>query len=291
VEDIKLVRQLIDRDNRAWTTFVRRFEPLIKRRIAQVFYRYSYRASTSDSQDAFDYVMDHLMFDKTLSNFKKNQSLDGFVLRVTTNAVIDWHRKRVSARNMYGLRSSEVLQLARSECAVESTNVPDDEQSNAGPTHLFADIRWTTEEHLVLLVMSARTVIIDETALQSISDLANSSTATINRKIEDLRVRLHERWSSNRDIYDEMGLLWMRCLILERRGDSDRAQKRKSHLDKRIAEYQSKGIEPYPTRKEVAEIFNWDINKVDRIRRRIENKLREYIDHNAKLKTKLSQIA
>jgi len=291
VEDAKLVRAMIDRDNRAWTLFIRRFESVIRRRISQVFYRYSYRASSADYQEAFDFVLDHFMFKKTLASFKRSQSLPGFVTCVTTNAVIDWYRKRSAARNLYGLQSADVVELVQAECPVDAGGGDDQNQRPTAQSQLFDDVSWAPEELAVLQVMSVRTIDLSDLDIEGIAAMAREDIAVTEPKLEALRISLHERWASNRELYDEIGLLWLKSIILERREDSERSEKRKSLLDKRLADYRAKGIEPYPTRREIAEVFNWDINKVDRIKRKIEEKLRNHQEQGGTVKTKLTRTA
>ena len=291
MEDAQLIKNMANRDNRAWSLFIRRFESVIRRRIGQVFYRYSYRAGSAEYQDAFDYILDHFMLDRTLSSFKRSQSLQGFVVRVTTNAVIDWYRTKSSARNLYGVPSRDLVQLVQSDCAVDADVNCDVSSESRELTQLFDGVSWKAAEQAVLRVMSVRTLDIAQLEIQAIAEIARESVSQTAQKLESLRLTLHERWSANKELYDDIGLLWLRSVILDRRGESDRAQQRKTTLDKRLAEYHAKGIEPYPTRKEIAAIFNWDINKVDRIKRTIEDKLREYLDQSAAEKAKMTRIA
>ena len=288
MEDTQLIKKMADRDNRAWSLFIKRFEPVIRRRISQVFYRYSFRAGSADFQESFDYVLDHFMFEKTLANFKRSQSLQGFVVRVTTNAVIDWYRKRSASRNMYGMQSADVVELVQTECPVDAE---DQNHNSRDLTEIFDEVSWTPEEQAVLQVMAVRTIELGDLDIQRIAAIAHEESNVINQKLEALSASLHERWATNRELYDEIGVLWLKALILERRGDSERSEKRKTLLDKRLADYRAKGVEPYPTRKEIAAVFNWDINKVDRIKRKIEEKLRDRLKQGENLKNKLTRTA
>lgn len=290
MEDLKFVKKLMERDNAAWSTFIDRFDLTIRRRIKQIFFRYSFRETSADLQEAYDFVVDHFLFGKTFSTFRKDQSLDGFVHRVTTNAVIDWYRKRSSERSLYGVHTTEIMKLANINLEIMADE-NDTAETAETPFDIFVGVQWNREETLVLAVMTVRTVTVGSRILSDIASESESSHEEISKKIENLRDKLHEQWSKKSLLYDEIGFLWLRSLILERRGDTMRSESRKTLLDKRISEYKTKGIEPYPTRKEIADILKWDINKVDRIKRRIEEKLKNYIKTRDQQKHKSNHIA
>jgi len=270
-DDIALVRNCIARDGVAWNEFFRRFKPVITGRINQVFFRYGFSASTADQQDAFDAVVDHLLYGKGLKGFSRDESLEAYVRTVTSRAVIDWYRARNAAKNLHGATIGTVLSGEGSP-EVEVVQPAEEASSDQG-SNGFNTTGLTENEKLMLAVLLCRTRDITDQDLEGIMKASGKSLTSCEDAIRALRDELNNRWDANQEKYESLQRLWVQMTVLERRGDKARFEKRKSQYDKQLAEYRKKGIEPFPTRKDLATVLNWDINKVDRVYRKLEESL------------------
>ncbi len=265
-DDMTLVRQCIAREGNAWSEFFRRFHPVITGRINQIFFRHGFTASTADQQDAFDAVVDHLLYGKGLKGFSRDDSLEAYVRTVTTHAVIDWYRRRTSAKNLHGATITTVMD---EDSSAEQSHEPGEADPQLKDPQAPA-FDLPAPERLVLCVLLCRTRDISDQDLEAIAATSGKTRHACELEITALRDVLSERWDANQEKYESLQRLWVQMTVLERRGDKERYERRKSQYDKQLAEYRKKGIEPFPTRKEIAAMFNWDINKVDRIYRKME---------------------
>lgn len=268
-DDIALVRNCIARDGVAWNEFFRRFKPVITGRINQVFFRYGFSASTADQQDAFDAVVDHLLYGKGLKGFSRDESLEAYVRTVTSRAVIDWYRARNAAKNLHGATIGTVLSGEGTVGEVQSVEETSSDEGMQG----FKTAALTENEKLMLAVLLCRTRDITDQDLEGIMKASGKSLSLCEDAIRALRDELNNRWDVYQEKYESLQRLWVQMTVLERRGDKARFEKRKSQYDKQLAEYRKKGIEPFPTRKDLAIVLNWDINKVDRVYRKLEESL------------------
>jgi DNA-directed RNA polymerase specialized sigma24 family protein len=285
-DDITLVRQCIAREGNAWSEFFRRFHPVITGRINQIFFRHGFTASTADQQDAFDAVVDHLLYGKGLKGFSRDDSLEAYIRTITTHAVIDWYRKRNVAKNLHGATVNTVLDgdPGTHQDSDESPDVAKDTQGSQ-----FEGLELTEPERLMLCVLLCRTRDIADRDLDAVATLAGKTRHACEADMSNLRDVLNERWDANQEKYESLQRLWVQMTVLERRGDKERYERRKSQYDKQLADYRKKGIEPFPTRKEIATMLNWDVNKVDRIYRKLEESLsRQKTMNPARTKTPMA---
>jgi DNA-directed RNA polymerase specialized sigma24 family protein len=265
--DTALVRKCIDRDEVAWRIFFRRSQPIIVTRIKQIFFRHSFRYTTGDLQDAFDAVIDHFLYGKALNGFVRDESLDGYIRTVSTRAAIDWYRARTSARKLHGLSDLEVFHVTKEVVEVD-LDVESVSHGDNGTDQFCREV-MTVEECALLAILLIRTKSISEKDLEAIAHISKDTHGEIMNKLNSIKAKLDQHWEKNYSKFESLQFLWVQIAVCERRGQMERVARKKNQYDVKLAEYHKKGLEPYPTRKEIAELLHWDINKVDRLYRKL----------------------
>ena len=266
MEDIDLVRECLERDNAAWSIFWQRFQRVIAIRIRQVFARYNYRAGESQFYEAFDYVFDHFFSNKALAGYRKSGSLDGYVATVAARATIDWYRASVTGKQLYG----------QGDEALRDQYLPEQEDPSDGSGDTLEQrAKFSTEERLCYRIMLIRFRDLESTDLNELAKLANKSESVTRKLIEALQTRLMDKNQKADDHSGKLQVLFLQIQVLERKkGQADRLAKKRQQFSALQEQYKKQGFEVFPSRTDLTELFNWDINKTDRLLRKVREKLR-----------------
>jgi len=266
MEDIDLVRECLERDNAAWSIFWQRFQRVIAIRIRQVFARYNYRAGESQFYEAFDYVFDHFFSNKALAGYRKSGSLDGYVATVAARATIDWYRASVTGKQLYG----------QGDEALRDQYLPEQEDPSDGSGDTLEQrAKFSTEERLCYRIMLIRFRDLESTDLNELAKLANKSESVTRKLIEALQTRLMDKNQKADDHSGKLQVLFLQIQVLERKkGQADRLAKKRQQFSALQEQYKKQGFEVFPSRTDLTELFNWDINKTDRLLRKVKEKLR-----------------
>jgi len=266
MEDIDLVRECLERDNAAWSIFWQRFQRVIAIRIRQVFARYNYRAGESQFYEAFDYVFDHFFCNKALAGYRKSGSLDGYVATVAARATIDWYRASVTGKQLYG----------QGDEALRDQYLPEQEDPSDGSGDTLEQrAKFSTEERLCYRIMLIRFRDLESTDLNELAKLANKSESVTRKLIEALQTRLMDKNQKADDHSGKLQVLFLQIQVLERKkGQADRLAKKRQQFSALQEQYKKQGFEVFPSRTDLTELFNWDINKTDRLLRKVKEKLR-----------------
>jgi hypothetical protein len=266
MEDIDLVRKCLEGDNAAWSIFWQRFQRVIAIRIRQVFARYNYRAGESQFYEAFDYVFDHFFSNKALAGYRKSGSLDGYVATVAARATIDWYRASVTGKQLYG----------QGDEALRDQYLPEQEDPSDGSGDTLEQrAKFSTEERLCYRIMLIRFRDLESTDLNELAKLANKSESVTRKLIEALQTRLMDKNQKADDHSGKLQVLFLQIQVLERKkGQADRLAKKRQQFSALQEQYKKQGFEVFPSRTDLTELFNWDINKTDRLLRKVKEKLR-----------------
>ena len=266
MEDIDLVRECLERDNAAWSIFWQRFQRVIAIRIRQVFARYNYRAGESQFYEAFDYVFDHFFSNKALAGYRKSGSLDGYVATVAARATIDWYRASVTGKQLYG----------QGDEALRDQYLPEQEDPSDGSGDTLEQrAKFSTEERLCYRIRLIRLRYLESTDLNELAKLANKSESVTRKLIEALQTRLMDKNQKADDHSGKLQVLFLQIQVLERKkGQADRLAKKRQQFSALQEQYKKQGFEVFPSRTDLTELFNWDINKTDRLLRKVKEKLR-----------------
>ena len=295
MEDIDLVRECLERDNAAWSIFWQRFQRVIAIRIRQVFARYNYRAGESQFYEAFDYVFDHFFSNKALAGYRKSGSLDGYVATVAARATIDWYRASVTEKQLYGQGDKAVRdQYARATIdwcrasvtgkqlygqgdeALRDQYLPEQEDPSDGSGDTLEQrAKFSTEERLCYRIMLISFRDLESSDLNELAKLANKSESVTRKLIEALQTRLMDKNQKADDHSGKLQVLFLQIQVLERKkGQAERLAKKRQQLSALQEQYKKQGFEVFPSRTDLTELFNWDINKTDRLLRKVKEKLR-----------------
>ena len=266
MEDIDLVRECLERDNAAWSIFWQRFQRVIAIRIRHVFARYNYREGDSKFNEAFDYVFDHFFSNKALAGYRKSGSLDGYVATVAARATIDWYRASVTGKQLYG----------QGDEALRDQYLPEQEDPSDGSGDTLEQrAKFSTEERLCYRIRLIRLRYLESTDLNELAKLAQRSETETRDLIEALQTRLMDQNQKADDRFGKLQVLFLQIQVLERKtGQADRLAKKRQQLSALQEQYKKQGFEVFPSRTDLTKLFNWDINKTDRLLRKVKEKLR-----------------
>lgn len=266
MNDLTLVQRCLARDESAWRHFFQRFKPRIERRIRQVFARYGYKYADAQFLNAFDYVLDQLIFNRALEGYRHETSLDGFVLTVTARATIDWYRSSVAEKRLFGLVDNpETL-----DHEPAATEVASEVES---PEFAFIK-RLTPEDALIFRLLMLRSRDLSPDEIKLLARLSERNEHQTRQSVAALQAKLQEQNLEAEEQFGKLQTLFLQLQALRLRGAPEtRIERRQKQYERLLAVYQKRGFEILPSRTELAELCRWDVNKIDRSLRKIRERL------------------
>lgn len=273
MKDLELAAHCLARDESAWRQFFARFKPSIDRRIKQIFFKYGYSHTETQFLEALDYVLDQFIFNRALDGFRKDLSLESYVLTVTTRATIDWYRSTVAEKRLFGAIDNPVLGLPVDNLE----QMP--ESSDDVPSLKDVSTGLAIDEQLFFRILLLRFYELTKEDVASLVRLSGRSEAQTRTRIASLQTKLQVSNSESEDQFNRLQVLFFQVQALRFKPDqSTKLSRRERQFEDLLDQYRKRGFEVFPTRVELSELCNWDINKTDRILR----KLRERLQKNMK---------
>jgi len=181
-------------------------------------------------------------------------------------ATIDWCRASVTGKQLYG----------QGDEALGDQYLPEQEDPSDGSGDTLEQrAKFSTEERLCYRIRLIRLRYLESTDLNELAKLAQRSETETRDLIEALQTRLMDQNQKADDRSGKLQVLFLQIQVLERKtGQAERLAKKRQQLSALQEQYKKQGFEVFPSRTDLTKLFNWDINKTDRLLRKVKEKLR-----------------
>lgn len=272
MNDYDLVQLLINKYNSgyesAWSQFFNKFKVPILTRVKQVFYQYQFRYGDNDLTEAFDFVIDHFLYSKALRGFKNNISLEAFIKKVATNATVDWMRKRMAEKKLYGTKDSDLSKAISDDDCIDENQITLET--------IISKYSLDQTDSLLLRLMLIGHHSINNDHFNNLKEISKLDIQNLQQKLYKLIDRLEGDETKAKQKFNKLQSLYLQLQVLNSKDSihEHKIAKKSGQLNKLLTEYNKRGFSPFPSRQEISEIFNWDINKTDRLMRRLKEKLK-----------------
>ncbi len=259
-----------------WNTFFKMYDQFILRKVKQAFIACGSASREEELRDAYDFVVDQLLYGKVLQNFHDDQSFEGFLATVVRRKTIDWLRQKTSESMLYGQNIDPELTSMGSLALSEPEN-------SGGLVDKLSD-----RSRLIFKLYLIRYHDFDARDLAFIKAKFAIDGTEVLARVERLRASLEDRFARGDQGFFEVGLVFAKLMILQGKNQSAQGESRdkimakvdrkRAQYEKCIAQYQKHGFEEFPRQKEMCEILSCHRRVVEKMVDGLKRELKEQKD-------------
>ncbi len=267
-----LIKKCLADDQDAWRDFFNQYKKLIYFRIRAVLRSMNFNPNFEELDEVFDLVVDKIFVKKSIANFQHRGSLGTYVSSLTANAVIDWVRKRTRQKRLIDVATSKI-DYATNIFDVSYYGHSDESESKSEKTHSFPLME---DQAAFVKVMLIRYYIIQECDIEVLQKAATNKTVSdLRRSLAEIEQNIILRSTEHGDKFLACARAYLAVQIFDKNNDRSRKAyaREAKRRDELLDEYRKRGFEEFPSRIELAQLMGWDLNKVDRMMRKIKKSL------------------